>query len=408
MNEVIILKNILSKKFYKEHKTKLKPTLFNNEYLHLFRMIQDAHKKYSHDLTTDEIFALFKANNPVLTSSNLGIVEGIINEMDVRASISDEVASDVIHKLYVSELGKEYANLGIELSEGNLDVLPRLKALSERISGEVVADEFGDPTTSDLAVLLEETSTDNAYSFNIRTLRNVFYGLPKATLGICFATPESGKTAMVISLCCSPEGFCHQGAKVLYLGNEEKTVRTNLRAFSSCSGMTREEIKNSPDVAIQRYDAIADNLIMKDIQDWDLNKIESYIENVQPNIVVLDQADKVMIGGNYSASHERLRELYRSLRETAKKFDCAIICVGQASAEAEGRTRLSYTMQEGSKIGKAAEADWILGIGRHSGESADDEGADTVRFLTISKNKITGWHGTIICNIQPEISRYVE
>jgi hypothetical protein len=65
-------------------------------------------------------------------------------------------------------------------------------------------------------------------------------------------------------------------------------------------------------------------------------------------------------------------------------------------------------MQEGSKIGKAAEADWILGIGRHSGESADDEGADTVRFLTISKNKITGWHGTIICNIQPEISRYVE
>ena len=87
----------------------------------------------------------------------------------------------------------------------------------------------------------------------------------------------------------------------------------------------------------------------------------------------------------------------------AKKHNCAIFGISQASAEADGRTRLTYTMMEGSKIGKAAEADLILGIGKQ-----DLEEDDNMRFITVSKNKISGWHGTITCQIQPQISRYVD
>ena len=32
---------------------------------------------------------------------------------------------------------------------------------------------------------------------------------------------------------------------------------------------------------------------------------------------------------------------------------------------------------------------------------------NNTRFLNISKNKLSGFHGVIACNIEPEVSRYV-
>jgi len=58
-------------------------------------------------------------------------------------------------------------------------------------------------------------------------------------------------------------------------------------------------------------------------------------------------------------------------------------------------------MMENSKTGKAAEADVIIGVGKRS-----DLGEASERSLCISKNKITGWHGTIHCNIDDRLSRY--
>ena len=52
-------------------------------------------------------------------------------------------------------------------------------------------------------------------------------------------------------------------------------------------------------------------------------------------------------------------------------------------------------MLENSRTGKAAEADFILGIGKTGEITADNY----MRFLCISKNKINGWHGTINSNI---------
>jgi hypothetical protein len=92
----------------------------------------------------------------------------------------------------------------------------------------------------------------------------------------------------------------------------------------------------------------------------------------------------------------------------AKKFDCALFVVSQASAEAKNKTRLSPFEMEGSKIGKFAESDLIIGIGKHESNDVEDTETDYTRYLTVGKNKLSGWHGTIICQIQPEISRYVE
>jgi hypothetical protein len=77
--------------------------------------------------------------------------------------------------------------------------------------------------------------------------------------------------------------------------------------------------------------------------------------------------------------------------------------MSQASNEARGKTRLSPFEMEGSKIGKSAELDLIIGIGALE----SDGEPDMTRYLTIGKNKLNGYHGTVTCYLQGEISRYV-
>jgi hypothetical protein len=49
-----------------------------------------------------------------------------------------------------------------------------------------------------------------------------------------------------------------------------------------------------------------------------------------------------------------------------------------------------------------------VGIGKQESGEIDDTEVDFTRYLTVSKNKLSGWHGTVICNLEPQISRYVE
>ena len=57
---------------------------------------------------------------------------------------------------------------------------------------------------------------------------------------------------------------------------------------------------------------------------------------------------------------------------------------------------------ENSRTGKAAEADIIIGVGYRDKVDMDKN----LRGLNITKNKITGWHGMINCNINPHTARY--
>ena len=69
-------------------------------------------------------------------------------------------------------------------------------------------------------------------------------------------------------------------------------------------------------------------------------------------------------------------------RQIAKTYDCAVFYMSQLSAEAEGRTTLNQSMMEGSRTGKAAEADLMILIAKspqtnnNSGDAevAEDDG----------------------------------
>jgi len=404
--EIELIKTLLDHGAYLASQSKLRASIFSDEGADLYRLLKDAHDKYESDLKPDDLYSIWLSKNPVATTSEINDFRDSIDDLKKAETITPAIAGDVIESLWRREIGRDIANIGINMSEGDTSALLKLQSLLEKISGSYMPDEFGDPTTDNIYELLAETSDENRWKFNIETLSRHVYGIGPSEFGIVFARPETGKSAFLISIVAGPNGFCQQGAKVLYLGNEEKTTRTKLRAIQACAGMSRQQIADHPDLAMAKYQSIKDRLIMKDIQEWDLDTINSYCEKIKPDVLLIDQADKVTITGNYNSSHERLRELYRSLRELAKRHDCALIGVSQASAEADGKTRVDFSMLEGSKTGKAAEADLIIGIGRAS--SSDDNEPDNRRFINISKNKLSGFHGYVIAMIEPEVSRYSE
>lgn len=404
--EIELIKTLLNHEAYQSSQAKLRQSIFSEDGADLYVLLKDAHEKYEADLKPEDLYSIWLSKNPVATTSEINEFRDNIDDLKRAEAITSEVATDVIESLWRREIGRDIANIGINMSEGDTSALLKLQSLIEKISDSYMPDEFGEPTTDNIYELLAETSDDNRWKFNIETLARHVYGIGPAEFGIVFARPETGKSAFLISIIAGPGGFCQQGAKVLYLGNEERTTRTKLRAIQACSGMTREQITENPDLAMSKYQAIRDRLIMKDVQEWDLDTINAYCEKIKPDAVFIDQADKVTISGQYNSSHERLRELYRSLRELAKRHDCALVGVSQASAEAEGKTRVDFSMLEGSKTGKAAEADLIIGIGKAS--SGDDNEPDNRRFINVSKNKLSGFHGYVIAMIEPEVSRYTE
>ena len=166
--------------------------------------------------------------------------------------------------------------------------------------------------------------------------------------------------------------------------------------------MTRDEILFDRVQAQRIWADIKDNISMFDTVDWSMGDIDAHCEKHKPDIIVIDQLDKVNVSGTYARTDEKLRQIYTSVREIAKRRDCAVIAISQASADAHNRNSISFDQMENSKTGKAAEADLIIGIGRNANSDLENK----IRTLCVSKNKINGYHGEPVCTIRRGISRY--
>ena len=101
-----------------------------------------------------------------------------------------------------------------------------------------------------------------------------------------------------------------------------------------------------------------------------------------------------------------LKEAAIHARNIAKQYKCCVIWMSQLSAVAEGKVFVDQSMMEGSKTGKAAEADlMVLIIKNPVVEGAEEQ--DTQRHLNIAKNKLKGgYHSVIHCELDGARSLY--
>ena len=396
-----LIKLLLKKDFYTKNKTKVSKELFTNGTGDLYETIRRAHEDSDANLSINEISSLHTdVYNPALTRASKENFSNLIKEISGLTEPNETIANNILQSLYKRRLASRIAVLATEIYNGrDADFSEIQKILEEPVSDN---DDDYSYVTGDIDTLIESLKDNTKFKFNLAPLRDKVNGVGEGNLVIVFARPESGKTAFWVNLVAGIDGFASQGAKVCALINEEPAIRTQMRLINAHTGLAFDEVRADMPLAKEKWAEIRQNINILDTVDWDLEMVDDFVKKEKPDILVIDQLDKVNVKGNFARTDEKLRAIYTGAREIAKRNNCCVIAVSQASADGHGKFNLTFDMMEGSKTGKAAEADVIIGVGYNN--SLEDN--QNVRSLAISKNKITGWHGLITCTIQPELSRY--
>lgn len=405
-----LFKLLLKKDFYDAHKHKLPHKAFDEIGQDLLPTVAEAHSRYQRDLATDDIGLLHLALHPTLTTANKNTVEAYLDNIRDADTIAEDVAHEVYKSMWRSQVGNTIAELGLELHDGKSASLDTIKSYVGKVADDFVPVDFNERVTTDPVALFGRLADRGRWSFNIPYLKEKIKGIRPGTFIILLARPEAGKTATIVNLMAGREGFAAQGARVHLLANEEGADATAGRSICCFNETSFAEALANPAAAdTPAWRELSDRLTYVHQPEMTLEQLDWYCKRNKPDVLIVDQLDHVMTSMEYNRGDERLGGVYRRFREILAVNDCVGIGVSQASAEAEGKSRVTFAMAEGSKTSKAAAADVIIGLGRaDEGDRVDVEANEVIRYFTVSKNKLSGWKGTITCKLIQDQSRFIQ
>jgi KaiC/GvpD/RAD55 family RecA-like ATPase len=407
MTETALIRTLLNKEFYDNNKgIRCPDELFTKDMRKIKQALDQAMELYQKDISPSELEALFFTANRTMTTANKDSYQQLFKKIENEKPMHDEIATEVMSRLFQQYVGEKVANLGFKYVNGEENNLESLRNL---------LDDYKDNFTPNLNIKFEDIELDTVlegiqiesqWKMNIPSLRDRVEGISGGHLVMVGARPNTGKTTFHASLIASPGGFAHQGAKCLVLTNEEKYVRVAARYVQASSGMTIKQIVENKALALKRYNEVKKNVQMKDSTGKDMNWVEAVVKSYRPDIVVLDMGDK-FANRTGDKTDIYLKDAAIHARNIAKLYDCAVIWMSQLSAVAEGVVQPDMSMMEGSKTGKAAEADLMILISKNRSVEGVDADEDLTRYLTIAKNKLDGgWHGRITCELDGDIAQY--
>ena len=404
--ELGLMKTLLNKEFYDNNKVFSRQGVFRSkETRSIKKVLDDAMFKYNEDLGTDDLEALFFAANPVLTSAQKDVFISLFQKIGAQQPLSKEVAHDVLTQLNREASADQLADLSFKISNGEITSLHPVREFIDQHADNFTPTMRVDFEQIDIDHLIKRSDLEFRWTINIPTVAQMIPGINGGQLIVAAARPNTGKTSSHASLCAGPGGFMEQGAKVMVLANEEGTTRVAQRYLTACTGMDVKTIDNNRKEADKRLAKVKENLKITDATGWDLDRVEGVIKAYKPDIVIADMADKFLPGGTFTAGHEQLKATYIRLRILAKEYNTAVFAMSQLSAEAEGKVNANMSMLEGSKTGKASEADLLICItGNPTFDGQEDE--DFTRHWCIVKNKLTGRHGKVSTILDPITARY--
>jgi hypothetical protein len=404
--ELSLIRSLMDKPFYDEHRGARCPDrLFSKDVRKIKQAIDSAMDKYTRSVTSDEIEALFVSNNPTMTTAQKGAYSSLFKQIKNEQTMGTDIAQEVLSKLFQQVIGEDIANLGFDYVNGDKNTLEPLRTLLEQYSDDFTPNLRIEWDDIEIDTLLQMNDLEARWTFNIPSLVRKIEGVNAGHLIEVGARPNTGKTSFHASLIAGPQGFAAQGAKCIILCNEEGSHRVGARYLTAATGMTLKEIKANPVKARDLYANVKKNIHIKDATGRDMSWVESVCKSVKPDIVILDMGDKFSKAGGYSRPDEALKANAIYARQIAKQHNCAIFYMSQLSAEAEGKVILNQAMMEGSRTGKAAEADLMVLIAKNPTVQGQDEDSPE-RHLNIVKNKLSGWHGVVSCELDYKTARY--
>lgn len=406
--ELALIRTLMDKTFYENHKgIRCPDKIFTKDVRKIKQTLDYAMDTYDKTLTPSELEALFYANNNSMTTANKEAYRDLFRKISRENPLGKEIADDVLSKLFQQVVGEEIANLGFDYVNGTQQSLEPLRKLLSDYQDDFMPNLKIDWDDISIETLLEANDIQSQWKWNIPSLRRKVEGISGGHLVVVGARPNTGKTSFHASTIAAPDGFAHQGAKCMILCNEESYERVGARYLSAATSMSMDEVKANMPVAALRYEPVKNNIFIKDSTGKDMSWVEAIVKAYEPDIVVLDMGDK-FASKTSDKSDVYLKEAAIHARNIAKQYKCAIIWMSQLSAVAEGKVNVDQSMLEGSKTGKAAEADLMVLISKNQMVEGQDEEESAQRHLNIAKNKLKGgWHGVVHCDLDGARSQYL-
>ena len=404
--ELALVRSLMDKSFYDDHRgSKCPDRLFSKDVRKIKQAIDTAMDRYERTVSPDEIEALFMSNNPTLTTAQKQAFASLFAQVKREQPMGSDIAQEVLSKLFQQVVGEDVANIGFDMVNGDATTLETLRSLLERYGDDFVPNLNIEWDDISIETLMAKAELEARWQFNLPSVTRKVEGVSGGQLIEVGARPNTGKTSFHASLIAAPGGFAHQGAKCVILCNEEPTHRVGARYLTAAAGMSAAEVKSNMGKAKALYEPVMNNIKIKDAGGRDMPWVESVCKAYKPDILVLDMGDKFGVAGSYARPDEALKACAIYARQIAKTYDCAVFYMSQLSAEAEGRTTLNQSMMEGSRTGKAAEADLMILIGKAATVEGQEEDSP-MRHINIVKNKLNGWHGMVNVELDYKTARY--
>ena len=405
--ELALLRSLMDKEFYDEHRgAKCPDRLFSKDARKIKQSIDLAMDRYERTLSPDEIEALFISSHPQMTTAQKQAYSILFKTIKKEQPLGGDVAQEVLSKLFQQVVGEDIANLGFDYVNGVQSSLEPLRLLLEQHNDDFTPDLNVEWDDIEIETLLAKNDLEARWHFNIPSLTRMINGVNAGHLIEVGARPNTGKTSFHASMIASPNGLAHQGANCIVLCNEEGSHRVGARSLTAATGMTMQQVKKNPSRARDLYAPIKDKIKIKDATGRDMSWVESVCKSYKPDVLLLDMGDKFARSQGFARADEALKANAIHARQIAKQHECAVFYMSQLSADAEGKVLLNQSMMEGSRTGKAAEADLMILIAKNPPKQDDGDVEDLQRHLNIVKNKLTGWHGVITCELNYKLGRY--
>ncbi len=404
--ELSLIRSLMDRSFYDDHRgAKCPDRLFSKDVRKIKAVIDTAMDRYERTVSPDEIEALFMSDNPTLTTAQKQAYSALFHKIKSETPMGSDVAQEVLSKLFQQVVGEDIANLGFDYVNGDKSSLEPLRMLLEQYGDDFTPNLNIEWDDIEIETLMAKADLEARWTFNIASLTRKVEGVNAGHLIEIGARPNTGKTSFHASLIAAPGGFAHQGANCIILCNEEGYHRVGARYLTAATGMTMREIKDNPAKARELYAPVKERIKIKDATGRDMNWVESICKSYKPDLVLLDMGDKFAKTGGFARTDEALKANAVHARMIAKQHECAMFYMSQLSADAEGKVLLNQSMMEGSRTGKAAEADLMILIAKNPVVDGQEE-EDTQRHLNVVKNKLTGWHGVVHCELEYQTARY--
>ena len=397
MLELLLIRNLLILEYYNKYRQYIRIKKDEKELTNIYLVLDILIETYKRDILYEEFKLSVLSKYPEYVDLLLQIE---------NSNISPDILSDKINELIERAQAYDLAVLSIAVSEGRKSVSEILDFYSKFKDKERVEDvEF---ITDNLEDLYRETLQQQGLRWRLPTLNKMLGSLRKGDFGFLFARPETGKTTFLAS---EVTYFAEQVDRpILWFNNEEMGNKVKIRCYQAALGCTLPKLFSNRDAAERAFLKKTNrNILIYDNAATHKRQVEAICKQYNPSLLIFDQIDKIK-GFVNDREDLRLGSIYVWARELAKTY-CPVIGVCQADVSGEGRKWLDMACVANAKTSKQAEADWILGIG-----AVHDIGMEQVRFLHLSKNKLTGdedtdptqRHGRKEVLIKPDIARYAE